>query len=154
MVVWLDAKVDGNFARTVAVPFRVHAYRDAWVAPSAIGSGAPLTADRVKKREVDITRTPVAPLLATESQMPGQWQTTRAIRSGEVVTMRNAAPAPLVARGEWVALHLKSGGVELEGRAQALQDGELGQMVKVRSANRADPMTARIVAPGRVEAML
>ena len=82
------------------------------------------------------------------------WRTTKALEEGEPLTPANSRPAPAIARGDWVVLHLKTGMVELEGRARALQDGEMGQVVKVRSANSANPVEARVVAPGRVEVTL
>jgi hypothetical protein len=57
-----------------------------------------------------------------------------------------------VTRGDWVVLQLKAGGVELERRTQALQDGRLGDTVRVRGEN--GPIEARVTAPGRVEAVL
>jgi len=57
-----------------------------------------------------------------------------------------------VARGEWVVLQLKAGPVELERRAQAMQDGKVGETVNVRAES--GPVAARITAPGRVEATL
>jgi len=157
MVVWMDVLVEGRFVRAVPVSFNVEAYRDAWVAPVGVARGVTLTPGLVEKREVDITGRSVAALPAKGAQLAdvaAGWTTTKALKEGEPLTARNAAPAPLVARGEWVALHLKSGLVQLEGRAQALQDGELGQVVQVRSSNGASPVAARIVAPGKVEAML
>ena len=151
MVVWMDVAVDGRFVRAVPVSFNVEAYREAWVAPAGVARGVPLAPGMVERREVDATSRSVA---ALPSEIAGNWSTTKAIKEGEPLTARNVAPAPLVARGEWVALHLKSGLVQLEGRAQALQDGQLGQVVQVRSANGASPVAARIVAPGKVEAML
>lgn len=157
MVVWMDVLVEGRFVRAVPVSFNVEAYRDAWVAPAGVARGVALAPGMVEKREVDITSRSVAALPVKGAQLAetaGGWTTTKAVKEGEPLTARNAAPAPLVARGEWVALHLKSGLVQLEGRAQALQDGELGQVVQVRSSNGASPVAARIVAPGKVEAML
>jgi flagellar basal body P-ring formation protein FlgA len=157
MVVWMDVQVDGRFVRTVPVSFAVEAYRDAWVAPAAIAGGVPLAPGMVEKREVQIAGRSAASVPAQAAQ-PGEiaagLRTTRSLKEGEAITARNSAPAPAIARGDWVALHLKSGLVELESRAQALQNGELGQVVKVRSSGGASPVDARVVAPGRVEAML
>jgi flagellar basal body P-ring formation protein FlgA len=157
MVVWMDVLVEGRFVRAVPVSFNVEAYREAWVAPSNVARGVALAPGMVAKREVDITHRSAAVLPVKGTQLgeaAAGWTTTKALKEGEPITERNVAPAPLVARGEWVALHLKSGLVQLEGRAQALQDGELGQVVQVRSTNGASPVAARIVAPGKVEAML
>lgn len=62
------------------------------------------------------------------------------------------AAVPGVARGQWVLLQLKSGPVELERRAQAMQDGNVGETVNVRAENGL--VAARVTAPGRVEATL
>jgi flagella basal body P-ring formation protein FlgA len=59
--------------------------------------------------------------------------------------------APVVARGEWVTLLARQGGIELEGPAEALEDGQVGQPVRVRSAGSSGSIVARVVAPGRVE---
>jgi flagella basal body P-ring formation protein FlgA len=43
--------------------------------------------------------------------------------------------------------------VQLEGRAKALQEGEIGELVRVRMTGAAVPVHARVIEPGRVEAM-
>jgi flagellar basal body P-ring formation protein FlgA len=154
MVVWLDAQVDGTFVRAIPVSFAVQAYRDAWVAPSPIAAGTTLTADMLEKREIDIRHRSAAAVTDGGAKLVPGLRTTKALRAGEPLTERNSAPAPAVARGDWVDLHLKSGGVDLEERAQVLQDGQVGQMVKVKSANGSTPVMARVLARGRVEALL
>lgn len=58
--------------------------------------------------------------------------------------------ARLVSRGEWVSLHVKSAGLDVESRVQALQDGVAGQVVRVRSASASAPISVRVVAAGQV----
>ena len=155
MVVWIDVEVDGRYVRTVPVSLVVEAYREAWVAPKVIASGVALSEGIIERREVELTR-PIAGRVPTRvspsAQAADSWRTTRPLQEGEILTARNIAPAPAVARGDWVTVQLRAGLVELEGRAEALQDGEMGQVVKVRSSHAATPMEARIVAPGRLEA--
>jgi flagella basal body P-ring formation protein FlgA len=100
----------------------------------------------LKQREVAFARTSAA--------MPEPLRATRDVKTGEPLTPRNSTHAPLVARGEWVSLHLKDGGIELERRVQALQDADLGALVQVRAANGADVVSARVTASGHVEAAL
>jgi hypothetical protein len=59
-----------------------------------------------------------------------------------------------VARGDWVSLRLKSGSVELETRVQALQDGRVGDVVRVRASAATETVQARVVSNGHVEALL
>ena len=158
MVVWLDVQVDGRFVRAVPVSFRVDAYRDAWVAPAGVANGVALAPRMVERREVKITGRPTGEGLPAgrlgSSPLVTGWRTTKPVGEGEPITVRNAAPAPLMARGEWVLLRLKSGFVELERRVQVMQDGDLGQVVQVRSSGGSAPVAARVMAAGRVEATL
>ncbi|WP_193387940.1 flagella basal body P-ring formation protein FlgA [Caenimonas sp. SL110] len=64
-----------------------------------------------------------------------------------------AATVPMVSRGDWIVLQLKSGAVELERRVEVMQDGVLGQVIKVRGENGASSVDGRVVAAGRVEAL-
>jgi flagella basal body P-ring formation protein FlgA len=68
---------------------------------------------------------------------------------GEPRAERDATP--VVARGEWVTLLARHGGIELESPAEALQDGRVGQPVRVRPTGASGSIVARVVAPGRVE---
>jgi flagella basal body P-ring formation protein FlgA len=158
MVVWLDLQVGGRFVRALPVTFTVDAYRKAWVAPERVARGVALTPAIVERREIKITGRATGAPLPLDGSRPGEilagWRTTKALAEGEAITAHNAGVAPLIARGEWVLVHLKSGAVEVERRAQAMQDGDLGQIVQVRSPRGPASLAARVMAPGRVEATL
>lgn len=150
MVVWVDVAVDGSFVRTVPVSFSVDAYRQAWVAAAPVAAGTLLAPQLLERREVDLA-SHGTPLEVEEQVAPPR--SLRPLRAGEAVTTRNAAPALPVSRGEWVTLQFNTGAVRMEGRAEALQGGDMGQVVRVRMARGSAPVEARVVARGRVEAM-
>lgn len=56
-----------------------------------------------------------------------------------------------VQRGEWAALRAGTGAVLLESRVEVLQDGRMGQSVRVRPATGTGPLTARVVGRGQLE---
>jgi len=62
-----------------------------------------------------------------------------------------AAAALAVQRGEWAALRTGSGAVLLEHRVEVLQDGRVGQRVRVRPGNGSGLLLARVVGPGQLE---
>jgi hypothetical protein len=107
--------------------------------------------------EVELKARPLAVNLTPQSRMVVWMDVLVAGRFVRTVPVSFAVAAhrdARVVRGDWVALHVTSGLVQVEQRAQALQDGQLGQVVKVRAANNANPVEARVVAPGRVEVAL
>lgn len=64
----------------------------------------------------------------------------------------HAADATAVARGEWAALRITSGAVSLESRVEVLQDGRVGQRVRVRAASGAGGILfAKVVGRGQLE---
>lgn len=151
MTLWLDLFVDGVFARAVPVTFHVDAYAQGWVAAADLAPGTRLDAAVLSRRELKSTG---GALPAADAPV-GSVRAARALKSGEALTAANTAVAPAVARGDWVAVHLRAGDIEIEQRAQALQDGELGQLVRVRRDGAdAEPISARVVGHQRVEIAL
>ncbi|HVZ46129.1 MAG TPA: flagellar basal body P-ring formation chaperone FlgA [Ramlibacter sp.] len=149
MTVWIDVSVDGAFVRTIPVTFMVDAWREGWVATEALGAGAAIGGPLVQQREVRSPAGGAAPVSAASTAL----RTVRPLKAGEVLTTANTKPATAVARGDWVSLRFAAGALHLESRAEALQDGDVGQIVRVRLAGAPGPVEARIVSQGRVEAM-
>ena len=156
MVVWVDVAVEGAFARTVPVTFLVEAYREAWVAKSGVAPGATLAPTMIERREVEVSSQRAAVFAAgdaAEAPPSVGLRSRRSLKAGEPLNAQNAERISAVGRGEWVTLLLKTGGTQLEGRAEALQEGDLGQVVKVRMAGASSSVEALVVDRGRVEAM-
>jgi flagellar basal body P-ring formation protein FlgA len=153
MVVWVDVSVDGAFIRAVPVNFQVEAFREAWVVSDTIAAGTPLTGHLLKARELPVMARPVALVAPKGTREGGSIQSVRRLHPGEPVTEENTQKLAAVRRGDMVSLQFRAGPVQLEGRAKALQEGEIGELVRVRMTGAAVPVHARVIEPGRVEAM-
>lgn len=148
MLVWVDVWVDDRFVRTVPVGFEVQAFGPAHVATHDMPAGSRVDEAALQLREVELTGLGAAPL-ALPAVAPAQLR--HALAAGQPVTRQDIQAQPAIARGDWVALRVRSGGIELESRVEALQNGRVGQLVSVKPGNAAAPITARVVAPGQVE---
>jgi len=62
------------------------------------------------------------------------------------------ARALAVTRGSSATLHLSDGSIDLESVVRVLQDGALGEQVRVRPANASADIVVRVVGIGRLEA--
>lgn len=144
--VWVDLWVDGRFVRTVPVGFEVAAYGPALVASSDMPAGAALQPAQMAVREVELSGRSGKPLAVRELQ-----QVTHPVAAGQVLTARDVQVRPAVARGDWVALRIHAGAMEMESRAEALQNGAVGQVVNVKPRGSTGTLEARVLAPGRVE---
>lgn len=70
------------------------------------------------------------------------------------VDMRSSRPvaaAPVVRRGEWASLRSGVGGIALEARVEVLQDGRLGDKVRVRQPGADGAVFARVTGPAQLE---
>jgi hypothetical protein len=87
------------------------------------------------------------------------------VRIADAATVRLAAPAEPapdratraapagVTRGNVATLRSTNGAIRLESRVEVLQDGAVGQEVRVRLPGASEGVPARVVAPGQVEAL-
>jgi flagella basal body P-ring formation protein FlgA len=155
MSVWVDASVEGRFVRTVAVQFKVSARVAGWVARDEIAAGARVAADAFVPAQVDLAETPgVEPRRRADTFTHAAeiLVARRTLRPGQPLTAANSGPAPLVARGELALLRVKSTPIELESRVEVMQDGFLGQTVRVKATNAAGTMLATVAGAGLLEA--
>lgn len=147
MLVWVDAFANGQYVRSVSVRFEVATYMPVAVAASTLAAGATLQPSDWQEREVDVTRAPDAVVAVPQIAQ----RMRRAIRSGEVITHAHLQGVPAVQRGDWANLTARTGLVALESRVEVMQDGQLGQMVRVKPVNSAGSLVARVTGPGSVE---
>jgi hypothetical protein len=75
--------------------------------------------------------------------------TTAPVRDDSVRVARALA----VTRGGSATLRLSDGSIQLESVVRVLQDGVLGEQVRVRPANASADIVARVVGVGRLEAV-
>ena len=154
MTVWVDARVDGRFVRAVPVQLKVAATVPAWVARDDIPAGARVSAAAFLPGEADLAVAPgEQPRRRAETFTdPDDVLLVRhALRPGQPLTAANSGPVPLVARGDTALLRMKSSLIELESRVDVLQDGYLGQTVRVRAGNAGGIVTARVTGAGLLE---
>ena len=95
------------------------------------------------------------PLAIEAADLPMPPRSEVRVRSDD--TLRAAGPhAPVrralaVQRGESAALRETSGAIALESRVEVLQDGAIGDRVRVRATHWTGLMLARVVGPGLLE---
>ncbi|HSY26141.1 MAG TPA: flagellar basal body P-ring formation chaperone FlgA, partial [Burkholderiaceae bacterium] len=89
----------------------------------------------------------VMPIVDVE--MPARVKKT--VKKGQILMRDQLSQQGMVFRGDSVKLMLTDGGLMIETRAIAEQDGNVGQLVKVKPETSDAAVTALIVAPGVVK---
>jgi flagella basal body P-ring formation protein FlgA len=158
MLVWVDVSANGQFVRAVPMRFAVSVYVPAWTVKAPATAGTRISEVNVAACEVDLALEPAGGKVRRQQDTfaaPGQVVLLRQeVVPGQALTWKNAVDAPLVARGETAKLRLHGAALDLESSVKVLQDGLLGQAVKVRPTGATGPITAKVVGPGILEAQL
>lgn len=158
MLVWVDVSANAQFVRAVPMRFAVSVFVPAWTVKVAAVAGARISASDVVATEIDLASEPAGGRLRRQDDTfttPGQLVLLRQeLVPGQALTWKNSVEPPLVARGETAKLRAHGASIDLESRVQVLQDGLLGQAVKVRPTGSTGPITAKVVGPGILEAQL
>lgn len=93
----------------------------------------------------------VVPVVFSISRSAAAHATADGESSGRRSSVAPVSSIPAIHRGQWINLRTQTGTVVLETRAQALQDGHVGQRVKARVAHSAAPVHAWILSSTLLE---
>ncbi len=87
----------------------------------------------------------------TDAQQLSGQRARRALRSGQVVSLNQAAPPLLVERGDQVLIRVRAGEVRASMTGEALQNGSKGEGIRVRNHSSGKVITAWVAEKGIVE---
>ncbi len=145
----VDVLSEGRVAQTVSVVAQVSLMRQTVVARRAINQGA-----TIQRQEVELI-----PLRLARLDRPGLTDTTRAIGqrakrfipAGAVIEPDALESVPLVTRGQLVTLTSVAGAIRVVTTAKAMQNGLLGDVIRVRALDRKRiELEAVVLGPGEV----
>lgn len=152
MHVQVDILGEHGRLRSVLMSFDVTAYAKGIVVTHGIEAGRD-PVEVFEERSVEVTaRNRSGKLLETgdvRGDRPSRLR--RNLRAGEPVFSSDIEPAPAVQRGAWVTLRMKNGDIAIESRVQALQDGVLGQGIRVKRVGAERSIFARVSGNDIVE---
>lgn len=148
MTVWLDVLSQARHVRAIPVEFEVRAYVTGWQAVSDLRPAmTALDEAGLKRVRVDVTDLAAAPWRAT---LDG-YRLRKPLLAGQTLTAAHLEPVTAVTRGQWVDVNAAAGALHVEAQAQALQDGQVGDLIRIRVSRSAAAVTGRVTATGRVE---
>lgn len=122
-----------------------------WVARNSIARGSALQAGQWQREWRDIASLPASAI--REDDLSG-YQAGMTIAAGAVLTQALVAGKTLVQRGQSVTLSVNQGGIVITASVEALDDGALGQRIRVRNVTSARVVEATVIDANRVQAIL
>ncbi|NHZ89950.1 flagellar basal body P-ring formation protein FlgA [Massilia sp. CCM 8733] len=149
MQVWVDIAVDGVFARAVALPFDVHAWRPLLAAARELPAGTVPDCTMLVTRDEDVTALDGAAATTDCGAVRGRLK--RALMPGAPLLAAYLQASFAVGQGDSIGLQMHHGAIVLESRATALSDGNVGQRIEVRPAGASGTVRAEVIGPALVK---
>lgn len=128
------------------VPARISIYVSAVAVSRQLPAGSYLSSDMLVQTDTELLQSRGA--IIDEAKLIVGARTKRALNSGQILTQNDLC---LVCKGDVVTIKGVSNGLSVTTQATALQDGTLGDEVKVQNLQSKRIVTAQIIAVKRVE---
>jgi len=146
--VWVNFCENRRPVQKIAVSLSVSVYKKVFVAAKKIARNEILAPELVSVEERLIDRN--SGQLTDEGQSIYNYESTQVINAGEIITSRMIRNPPLVRRGQFVTLQIRSGHVTLNAEGIAKKDGVLGQKIPVEHSGTGKRVFALVESEGLV----
>ncbi|HET7269336.1 MAG TPA: flagellar basal body P-ring formation chaperone FlgA [Rhodanobacteraceae bacterium] len=133
---------------SVRVPVRVQLFRKVLVSSHGLARGDVIGAGDVHAEEYDVARLGYG-YLVDPAKLSGR-RLRRALTTDTVITPGMLAPREVVRRGQQVRLVVDAGSIQVSAAGIALQAGDRGDLVRVKSLSCQCEVQGRVDAPGVV----
>lgn len=115
----------------------------------AIAPGQVITSDMLTTKTIDSGQV-YASTLQADDELVGQ-QATKPLRAMQPVNRLHVKPATDVNRNTLVTVIYRRPGLELTGSGQALEDGRIGETIRVLNPDSKATLIAKVVSANQVE---
>ena len=144
----VEIVVDGQVYRTVMVSVMVRVVAPVLVATKTISKSEPISSANTALQERDITTLSSDVMLEAPN---ADWTASVPISEGAVVRGQWVAAPAAVKSGDSVLVVVESGGVRVTEKGTAVQDGRLGDRIKVRFVGDVREARGIVAEPGVVK---
>ena len=133
---------------SINIGVQIKAFDQVVVAARPIPKGAKITAAMVHQEEREITMMHSGYFTQTEHVIGAIARF--AVSGNRALKPGNILPPSLVTKGEKVVIHANTGGIKIRASGIALNDGALGELVRVKNSQTERIIEGRVSAAGRV----
>lgn len=147
--VTIRVRCDSNAPWTIFVPGQVNLYREVAVAVRSLSRNTIVQPTDVQLAEREVSSLRQGYLLDLDNVI-GQ-QVTRPVRPNQVVANHSLKAAATINKGDEVVISARGSSMFVRMPGVALEEGAMGQQIRVRNSRSQRVIRARVTAPGQVE---
>lgn len=146
--VWMDGMREGQVRKSLPVCFRVQATARVPVYNLDLAANDELDFRLLGQQMVDVTSLAGVP---AELEQGSRYVTTGPVKSGAVLLATDVRSRPDVVQGKPVSILSQAGGVEIIANGIALEEGQVGDVIRVKADKGDEPFTARVEGIDKVK---
>ena len=120
-----------NISWKIHLPVKIDLYDDVLVAAQGLARGQIIDASKVVLKKVRVSDLNSGYFDASDSIQ--DYQVSRPLKRGEILSSRNLSPRMMVQSGQKVTLVLDFKGIQIKSSGLALRSARLGEVIKVRN---------------------
>ncbi|MCL6518709.1 MAG: flagellar basal body P-ring formation chaperone FlgA [Armatimonadetes bacterium] len=147
----IEIVIDGRTYRTVYVPALIKVIAQVPVATKTIAKDEELDASNISLEERDITNLPNDIIIGKPE---AGWSACVPIPQGSVLRRGWIASPPVIKSGDAVIVFVNNGAVSVSDKGVAVQEGRIGDRIKVRLFRDSQEVRGTVTAPGIIEISL
>lgn len=140
--------VNGQIVKRFGVPVKIHIYDSVLVAITDINNGDDLTFNNVVPEYKDIAS--MTSNVVRSSFNIDNKKTNRAYRAGDIIDKRFIIEKPSVVRNSLVSIYFQDDNFTLTLTGKALDNGKIGDFIRVRNYDYKKDYTAEIIGVNKV----
>ena len=134
-------------------PMEARLWRKVWVAREPLKRGAALSASDISLERRDVLRTP-RDLLPETFDVERGWQIADQVNPGQILMKRVVQLRVVVQKGQMVDALLKDGALSIAIKAEVLDPGAPGQIIRVRNPNSRRELRGKVINEQTVQLLL
>jgi flagella basal body P-ring formation protein FlgA len=147
-VLRLEIVAQERVVREVAVTADVRWFSQVLVAVRGLRRGEELSAEMVERDERDVTRERDG-FFTAAAELAGL-RVRRTVRAGDPLTRSHTERVPAVLRGGEITMVVVGGNLRISARGTALQNGGIGDRIRVRNADSGKVVYGKVVGSSTV----
>jgi len=148
----IEVYVDEKRVKVVNVHFELSATAEVVVARNNIAAFKP-----IEKTQVKLTKKKIKGLannILTNVDAVSGMRSKRLLRTGAILTKDMLEPIPTISRGDVISIFVEFGNVTVKAQGKALQDGRIGDNIKVVNVNSNKRLTGIVTEKKSVRIIL
>ena len=134
------------------VPATVERYAEVLVANRTLPRQHTLSAGDLRFQRIETSRH-AGSYHEEKNALIGQ-QTRRSIRPGQIIGTQHVSPREIISRGQRVTILAENGSIAIRMQGEALENGTLGERIRVKNASSGRVVEGEIQASGHIRVAL